>query len=111
MPEFVGASPLSEIDARDGCRFLIGGHKLLTIQYLGTQLLHSRLRLHQFRRRARVTVPDYALLSLLAGAINIAAAIWNVRQGINARRRSRRDRDSQGRESISAEAEKLISRR
>jgi hypothetical protein len=33
-----------------------------------------------------VTPAYYALISLLAAAINIAAAIWNVRQGFNARR-------------------------
>jgi hypothetical protein len=34
----------------------------------------------------RVTLLDYDFLALLAAAINIAAAIWNVRQGLNARR-------------------------
>jgi hypothetical protein len=34
----------------------------------------------------RVTPLDYDFLALLAAAINIAAAIWNVRQGRNARR-------------------------
>jgi hypothetical protein len=31
---------------------------------------------------------DYDLLALLAAAMNIVAAIWNVRQGLNARRKA-----------------------
>ncbi len=31
---------------------------------------------------------DYALIALIAAAVNVAAAIWNVRQGLRARRKA-----------------------
>lgn len=33
-----------------------------------------------------MTPLDYELLSLIAAVVNIAGAIWNVRQGLRARR-------------------------